>query len=98
MFPEDEIQERLALMMVNEAAYCLQEGIIASPQDGDLGAILGLGFPPFLGGPFRYMDSLGLQHVIDLMEKYQKTRGKNFVPAPLLTDMCRKGEVFYHDS
>lgn len=52
------LQHRMVMAMVNEAAICLEEGIIKSPQDGDLGAILGLGFPPFLGGPFYWSEHL----------------------------------------
>ncbi len=61
--PAAEIQDRLALLMVNEAVHCLQEGVISSPRDGDLGAILGLGFPPFRGGPFRHVDTVGREAI-----------------------------------
>jgi 3-hydroxyacyl-CoA dehydrogenase/enoyl-CoA hydratase/carnithine racemase len=76
-----EIQDRLALLMVNEAVHCLQEGVIASPRDGDLGAILGLGFPPFRGGPFRHVDTAGRDTIRARLEDLASKHGKRFEPA-----------------
>jgi 3-hydroxyacyl-CoA dehydrogenase/enoyl-CoA hydratase/3-hydroxybutyryl-CoA epimerase len=78
---DTEIQDRLALLMVNEAVHCLQEGVISSPRDGDLGAILGLGFPPFRGGPFRHVDALGRKTVKARLEELAAKHGKRFEPA-----------------
>jgi 3-hydroxyacyl-CoA dehydrogenase len=76
-----EIQDRLALLMVNEAVHCLQDAVIASPRDGDLGAILGLGFPPFRGGPFRHVDVMGRDTIRTRLEDLASKHGKRFEPA-----------------
>ncbi|MBI2841682.1 MAG: enoyl-CoA hydratase/isomerase family protein [Acidobacteria bacterium] len=89
------IADRLSLLMVNEAVYCLQEGIITSPRDGDVGAILGLGFPPFRGGPFRYIDSLGAAEALRRLEALAVSCGPRFHPAPMLADRARDGKKFY---
>ncbi|MCG6536100.1 MAG: 3-hydroxyacyl-CoA dehydrogenase family protein, partial [Syntrophales bacterium LBB04] len=94
-FDAQEIQNRLSLAMINEAALCLQEGILQSPRDGDIGPVFGLGFPPFLGGPFRYMDSMGLPKIISLMEELEKQHGQRFTPAPILRDRSAKNQRFY---
>ncbi len=94
-FSDQEIQSRLSLVMINEAAYCLQEGILHSPRDGDLGAILGLGFPPFLGGPFRYLDSKGLQSVLGEMRQLESGHGPRFAAAPILQERAAQGRPFY---
>jgi len=90
-----EIQNRLSLIMINEAALCLQDGILQSPRDGDIGAVFGLGFPPFLGGPFRYMDSMGLPKVLALMEKLAETKGSRFTPAQIIHDREANNKKFY---
>ncbi|MEQ6119917.1 3-hydroxyacyl-CoA dehydrogenase NAD-binding domain-containing protein [Reichenbachiella sp. MALMAid0571] len=88
------IQDRMALMMINEAAMCLEEGIIQSPRDGDIGAIFGLGFAPFTGGPFRYLDHIGLNNVLSVFEKY-KDLGNRFIPAKTLVDYAKERKKFY---
>ena len=93
--PAEEIAHRLAFLMINEAAYCLQEEIIACPRDGDVGAILGLGFPPFRGGPFHYLDGLGLAEFVDRMRRMRESFGTRFEPAPLLIDMAENNDSFY---
>jgi len=73
------------LLFVNEAAHCLDEGVLASPADGDLGAVLGLGFPPFRGGPFHYADALGATSVADRLRRLADQYGPRFEPAVSLT-------------
>ena len=76
------VQERLSLVMVNEAAYCLDEGILQSAQDGDVGAVFGLGFPPFRGGPFRHAETIGAGEVRRRLESLRDRYGPQFTPAP----------------
>ncbi len=91
----DEMAERLVLAMVNEAVRCLSDGVLRSPRDGDIGAILGLGFPPFRGGPFRYVDACGATAVVDRLRRLEERHGIRFAPAPLLTEHAREGKRFY---
>ncbi len=90
-----EITDRIVLTMLNEAAYCLHEDILRSARDGDIGAIFGLGFPPFLGGPFRYMDTLGAAEVVSKLEGLKAVHGERFTPAPLLLELAKSGKGFY---
>lgn len=94
----EDLQMRMALVMINEAALCLQEDILENPTDGDLGAILGLGFPPFLGGPFRYIDRLGAAEVVKRMERFENEIGVRFKPAPILKEYASSGKSFHVDS
>jgi 3-hydroxyacyl-CoA dehydrogenase/enoyl-CoA hydratase/3-hydroxybutyryl-CoA epimerase len=90
-----QICKRLVYLMVNEAALCLQQGTISSPEDGDIGAVFGLGFPPFLGGPFRYLDSAEIGRVVSEMENLCSTHGRRFDPAPILVHMAEHEEKFF---
>lgn len=91
----EAIAERCVLPMLNEAAWCLQENIIRSPRDGDIGAIFGIGFPPFLGGPFRYMDTLGVKAVVERLTALAATEGSRFEPCELLKEMAAGEQSFY---
>jgi 3-hydroxyacyl-CoA dehydrogenase/enoyl-CoA hydratase/3-hydroxybutyryl-CoA epimerase len=91
------IQDRLVLLFVNEAIRCLEEGVLTSPTDGDLGAVLGLGFPPFRGGPFHYADSLGLSAMVEKLQTLAATSGNRYAPASLLVERARDGRTFYEE-
>ncbi len=95
-FEPREIQDRLVFAFLNEAALCLQHGILRSPRDGDVGAIFGLGFPPFLGGPFRYLDQLGARFALEMLEALASRHGERFEPAALLQDKAKSGKPFYN--
>ncbi len=91
----EQISNRCMVQMLNEAVRCLEEGIIASARDGDIGAIFGIGFPPFLGGPFRYIDSLGVTALVADLRRYEQQHGERFTPCPLLLSMAESGKTFY---
>ncbi len=91
---QNDIQWRLALQMINEAALCLQEGILKSPRDGDIGAIFGLGFPPFTGGPFSFVDRTTAVEIVRKLETYAERHGERFEPAQILKDHARSGKAF----
>jgi len=94
-FDTTAVAERCALMMVNEAVMCLDEGIIRSPRDGDIGAIFGLGFPPFRGGPFRYVDRMRPDRIVARLEALAAVHGPRFTPAERLVAMARDDARFY---
>jgi 3-hydroxyacyl-CoA dehydrogenase/enoyl-CoA hydratase/3-hydroxybutyryl-CoA epimerase len=93
--PSEALAERIALQMVNEALRCLGEGIVRAPRDGDIGAIFGLGFPPFRGGPFRWVQGVGPAAVLGKLEALLSRHGPRFEPAPLLVDMVKGGRTAF---
>ena len=82
-------------MMVNEAALCLQDEIILNPLDGDIGAVFGLGFPPFRGGPFRYIDTVGTAETLRIMDDLAEKCGPRFAAAQIIRDYDKAGKKFY---
>lgn len=94
-FDEQEIIDRAILIMINEAAMCLQEGVVDNAQYLDMAMVMGTGFPPFRGGLLRYADSLGIQSIVITLEALAKNYGIRFEPAKLLIDMAKNKKTFY---
>jgi len=90
-----ELVQRCVYMMLNEAARCLDEGIIRNARDGDIGAIFGIGFPPFLGGPFNYMDTLGAKTLVTKLNQWSDEFGERFEPCQALITMAENGNKYY---
>lgn len=90
-----EIQDRLVLLMLNEAARCIEEQVVADPGQLDLAMIFGTGFPPFLGGVLRYADSTGIDVVYKKLLYLSRVLGPRYEPCRLLTEMAEQRRTFY---
>lgn len=91
----DDMQQRCVWAMLNEAVRCLEDGIVQSARDGDVGAVFGIGFPPFLGGPFRFLDTLGADRVVRELDALNARFPGRFEAAPLLRTMAQSGTRFH---
>ncbi len=91
----DTLRDRLVLIMVNEAARCLADRVVAAPEDVDFGMILGTGWAPFRGGPLRYADSLGTTEVFVRLEALARDVAPHFTPCEHLAEMARTDRTFY---
>ncbi len=92
--PIQDVQDRLLYPFINEAAKCLEEGVLRSARDGDIGAVLGLGWPPYTGGPFMWVDTLGADAVVTRMDELAIAYGNRFEPADILRTHAESGERF----
>jgi 3-hydroxyacyl-CoA dehydrogenase/enoyl-CoA hydratase/3-hydroxybutyryl-CoA epimerase len=92
----DDFANRLMFLMVNESARCLEEKVIASPEDADYGMILGTGFPAWRGGPLRFAESFGIKKLVEEMEKLARTNEK-YVPCTLLREHTQNETKFYEE-
>ena len=93
----DQLQERMVLVMLNEAARCMEENVVSAPEDVDFAMIMGTGFAPFRGGPLRCIDSLGAEKVVESLDKLAENEGIRFAPCELLRSMARDNQSFYSD-
>ena len=91
----DEIKARMFYAQLIDAAKSFADGIVIEAADGDVGSILGVGFPAYLGGPFAMMDTIGLPKVVAECERLQAAYGERFAPPALLRDMAAQGITFY---
>jgi len=88
-------QSRMVLLMINEAARCLEEQVVTDPADIDFAMIMGTGFAPFRGGPLRYADSLGVAEVVAALQRFADSGAAHFAPCALLRQMAGQGKKFY---
>ncbi len=84
--------------MINEAAKCLEAGIVPEPWMVDFAMVLGTGFAPFRGGPLRTADALGVARVVGELNALRREHGDRFDPAPLLRTMAAEGRGFYTEA
>lgn len=89
------IADRIVARFVNEAVKCLEDDIIESPVTGDIGLVFGTGFAPFRGGPFRYLDQVGVTNYVDLMNRLADEHGPQFEPCQLLKDHAATNKRFH---
>jgi len=94
-FDRKAVRDRMVYLMINEAARCLEERIVASPEDVDFGMIMGTGFAPFRGGPLRYADRLGIETIVAEMNDLAARGETRFAPCELLKQMAREHKTFY---
>jgi 3-hydroxyacyl-CoA dehydrogenase / enoyl-CoA hydratase / 3-hydroxybutyryl-CoA epimerase len=94
----EQLQDRMVLLMINEAARCLEEGIVEDPKDVDFAMVMGTGFAPFRGGPLRHADRIGIDKVIENLERLTRSKERQFYPSELLIEMSRREKKFYSNS
>lgn len=94
---DQEIVDRLILIMINEAVRCLEEGVVESPEDVDFGMIMGTGWAPFRGGPIRYLDSIGATEIVNKLNALAK-RNSYFEPCEMLKEYAQNNKKFYEEN
>ena len=91
----EELAARMVLLMVNEAARCLEEGVVAAPDDIDFAMIVGAGFAPFRGGPLRHADAAGIASIAEALATHHAAGEPQFEPCELLQNLAAEGRTFY---
>ena len=90
-----DMRQRILYVQAVEAARAMEEGVLLAPADGDVGAVLGVGFPAYTGGPFCYMDGIGIAAFVTEADRLADLFGEHLRAPQLLRDMAAKGETFY---
>lgn len=93
--PPEDIVDRCVMVFVNETIRCLEEDILASAYDGDIGAVFGLGFPPFLGGPLKFADAQGIENIYHRLRSLEERYGARFSPPSMLKSFVEKKQKFF---
>ncbi|MDX2030655.1 MAG: 3-hydroxyacyl-CoA dehydrogenase NAD-binding domain-containing protein [Blastocatellia bacterium] len=93
--PVEEVKKRLLYAQALDAAACMDEGVLTDPADGDVGAILGLGFAPYTGGPLSMIDTIGVAKFVEECDRMAEKYGPRFTPPKLLREMAARGARFY---
>jgi 3-hydroxyacyl-CoA dehydrogenase/enoyl-CoA hydratase/3-hydroxybutyryl-CoA epimerase len=91
---QQEMIERLLYAQANEAARCLEEGVLRSVADGNVGSILGWGFAPFFGGALQFINTVGPAHFVKRSRELAAAHGKRFKPAANVVELARRGTYF----
>ncbi len=94
----EEVKQRLLAIQALEAARCIEEGVVRSPADADVGAYLGWGFAPWTGGPISYIDTIGAAGFVDMCRRFEGEFGPRFKPTAQLVQMAESGATFYAPS
>ncbi len=94
---KEDMINRCVLGYVSETILCLDDGVLPSPYEGDIGSVFGVGFPPFLGGPFKYIDLIGAKEIVSRMKALESKYGKRFTPPSSLIEMAESGKKYYPD-
>jgi 3-hydroxyacyl-CoA dehydrogenase/enoyl-CoA hydratase/3-hydroxybutyryl-CoA epimerase len=90
-----DLKQRILYVQAVEAARAMEEGVLISPADGDVGSILGVGYPAYTGGPFCFIDGIGLAAFVAEADRLAGLFGEHLRPPQLLRDMAARGETFY---
>ncbi|MCK4882737.1 MAG: fatty-acid oxidation protein subunit alpha, partial [Candidatus Omnitrophica bacterium] len=94
-FKAEDYRKRMIYLMINEAARCLEDGVVDEPGAIDVGMIFGTGFPPFRGGLMRYADSVGIDNIVADLERFTSEGGKQFEPCMYLLSLRDEKKGFY---
>ncbi len=93
--PVEAVVERYLVRQAVETARCYAEGVLTAPEDGDIGSILGIGFPPYTGGALSFIDTVGIAGFVERCKYLADTVGPRFEPPALLQHMAESGKGFY---